>query len=273
MPSAEKRARKKENARAAQMEREAALKRKKRTRSIITVAVVVAIFAAVIVLLSTGGDDKEGASATTTPVTLPEGCTSKVPPQTEKKLYEESPPKIISVDPQYTYYANVDTTCGEFTMALNIRDAPRTSNSFVYLARHKFYDGLKFHRVAKDFVVQGGDPEGNGKGGAGYNLPDEPPKYGYREGTVAMANSSAPNSSSSQFFIVLNDKAGKDLESAGTPFKYSALGQVTKNFDVVKKLGSLYNRDQDPADSLTQKTAVPLYINKITITRVPPEPK
>ena len=88
----------------------------------------------------------------------------------------------------------------------------------------------------------------------------------------AMANSSAPDSTGSQFFIVLSDKAGKDLDKlGGPPYLYSSLGQVTKGFDVVKKLGSLYNRDQSAADTRTQKTSVPLYIFKVTkiATQVP----
>ena len=73
-------------------------------------------------------------------------------------------------------------------------DTPTTINSFMWLTLHHYYDGIAFHRVVEGFVVQGGDPEGNGKGGAGYNLPDEPPKYGYREGTVAMANAAKATS-------------------------------------------------------------------------------
>ncbi len=262
MPSADKRARKKENARAAREEREAALRRKKRTRSTVTVAVVVVIFVGVIVLLNATGSSKKKVAV----AKLPAGCVSTVPAQTKKTLYKTQPPRVITLNLKITYTAHISTTCGPFDMALNVRDAPNASNSFVFLAEHHFYDGLKFQRVAKNFVVQGGDPKGDGTGGPGYQLATEPPKYGYRQGTVAMANGGA-GTTGSQFFIVLNDAAGKLLEQQGSPFRYSALGQVTKGFDVVQKLGTLYNPDQNPNDSTTQHTSVPLYIFKVTITK------
>ena len=279
MPSADKRARKKENARAAREEREAAVRRKKRTRSIITAAVVVAIFAGVIILLNvTGGSKKKAATssnstaattsktATTAKPVLPAGCVSTVPKTSKKPTYNSKPPKVINLDVSHVYTAHMSTTCGSFDFTLDTTEAPETANSFVYLAEHHFYDGLKFHRVVKDFVIQGGDPNGDGTGGPGYKLPTEPPKAGYRKGSVAMANGGA-GTTGSQFFVVLNDAAGKQLmKNGGPPYLYSALGQVTKGLDVVTKLGSLYNRDQTAADSSTQKTAVPLYIFKVTIT-------
>jgi cyclophilin family peptidyl-prolyl cis-trans isomerase len=264
MPSADKRARKKENARAAREEREATLRRKKRTRSIRNAAIVVAIFVGVIILLNVlGGDDKKKSE---TPA-LPAGCVKTVPKTSKKPTYGSAPPKVIDDGPNTVYTAHVSTTCGPFDIRLNQGEAPETVNSFVFLARRHFYDGLKFHRVAKDFVIQGGDPKGDGSGGPGYKLPTEPPSAGYRQGTVAMANS-GPNSTGSQFFVVLTDKAGKDLAKlGGPPYQFSSLGQVTKGLDVVKKLGSLYNRDQSAADTKTQKTSVPLYIFKVTITK------
>jgi cyclophilin family peptidyl-prolyl cis-trans isomerase len=264
MPSADKRARKKENARAAREEREAALKRKKRTRSIITVAIVVALFVGVIVLLNaTGGDDKK---KTETPA-LPAGCVSTVPKTEKKPTYGSAPPKVIDENPNAVYTAHVSTTCGDFDIRLNQGEAPETVNSFVFLARRHFYDGLKFHRIAKNYVIQGGDPKGDGTGGPGYKLPTEPPSAGYRLGSVAMANG-GPDTTGSQFFVVLSDKGGKDLAKlGGPPYLYSSLGQVTKGIDVVKKLGSLYNRDQSETDTSSQKTAVPLYIFKVTISK------
>jgi cyclophilin family peptidyl-prolyl cis-trans isomerase len=278
MPSADKRARKKENARAAREEREAALRRKKRTRSIITAAIVVAIFAGVIFLLNVlGGDDKKKTEtpANTSSTTksgkpaLPAGCVTTVPKPAKKPTYSQPPPKVIDDGPNTVYTAHISTTCGAFDVRLNQSEAPETVNSFVFLARRHFYDGLKFHRIAKDFVIQGGDPKGDGSGGPGYKLPTEPPSAGYRQGTVAMANG-GPDTTGSQFFVVLSDKAGKDLDKlGGPPYLYSSLGQVTKGFDVVKKLGSLYNRDQSETDTSSQKTAVPLYIFKVTVTKSP----
>ena len=268
MPSADKRARKKENARAAREQREAALRRKKRLRSSITIGVVGAIFVGLIVILSvTGGKDKKkAASKTTTPTTAtgtyPAGCVKTVPPQTTKPTYKSAPK--MTIDVTKTYVAHFTTTCGAFDVTLDATDAPKTANSFVFLAKNHFYDGLKFHRVAKDFVVQGGDPKGDGTGGPGYQLPTEPPKNGYKAGSVAMANA-GPGTTGSQFFLTLSETGAQNLGTT-PPYLYSALGDVTKGFDNVKKLGSLYNADQNPADPSTQKTSVPLYIFTVTIT-------
>jgi cyclophilin family peptidyl-prolyl cis-trans isomerase len=117
--------------------------------------------------------------------------------------------------------------------------------------------------VVKDKLIQGGDPEGNGKGGPGYKIVTEPPSAGYRKGTVAMANA-GPDTTGSQFFVVLSDSYGKDLAKAGgPPYLYSSLGQVTKGLDVVQKLGSLY----EPKNPDLETPAIPLYIFKVTITK------
>ena len=275
MPSADKRARQKENARAARLEREAAVKRKKRTRSIITVAIVVALFVGVILLLNVLGSDDEktpAQSSTTGTAAFPAGCVKTVPKTEKKPVYSSPPPNVLDTDPNAVYTAHVSTTCGDFDIRLNQGEAPETVNSFVFLANRHFYDGLKFHRIAKDFVIQGGDPNGDGTGGPGYKLPTEPPSAGYREGSVAMANG-GPGTTGSQFFVVLTDKGGKDLAKlGGPPYLYSSLGQVTKGFDVVKKLGSLYNRDQSELDSSSQKTAYPLYIFKVTTSKTMEKP-
>jgi peptidyl-prolyl cis-trans isomerase B (cyclophilin B) len=270
MPSADKRARQKENARAAREQREAAVKRGKRNRSIITFVVIAAIFVAVIAAISFlgGGKKKKAAEKpatttppTTVPVVLPTGCVKTVPPKTTKPTYKTAPP--ITIDQSKSYVAHFTTTCGDFDVTLDAKDAPKTANSFVFLAKNHFYDGLTFQRVAKDFVVQGGDPKGDGTGGPGYELPTEPPKAGYKQGSVAMANAGA-GTTGSQFFVVLSDAAAKNL--GGPPYLYSSLGTVTKGFDNVQKLGSLYNRDQSASDPSTQTSAVPLYMFKVTVT-------
>src|SRR5690606_16088445 len=109
----------------------------------------------------------------TTPATLPEGCDDTVPEKGEKKTYDKAPE--LTIDTAKTYVATVDTTCGSFDITLDAANAPQTTNSFVFLAREGFYDGLTFHRLVSDFVIQGGDPDGDGTGGPGYQLPDEPP--------------------------------------------------------------------------------------------------
>jgi peptidyl-prolyl cis-trans isomerase B (cyclophilin B) len=108
--------------------------------------------------------------------------------------------------------------------------APVTVNNFVFLAREGFYDGLTFHRVVDDFVIQGGCPEGSGRGGPGYKFDDEPVNGEYGAGAVAMANS-GPNTNGSQFFICTVDDRRKLARS------YNLFGQVVSGLDVVTSIG------------------------------------
>ena len=264
MPPADKRARKKENARAAREQREAELKRKRRLRSAITVGIVGVLFIGLIVLISTTGGKKKKTATTTPPTTAvvyPAGCVKTAPPKTTKPTYKSAPP--MTIDLTKTYVAHFNTTCGDFDVTLAPKVAPKTVNSFVFLAKNHFYDGLTFHRVAENFVIQGGDPTGTGNGGPGYDLPTEPPKNGYRQGSVAMAKGTA--TSGSQFFIVLSNTGAQSL-GAGPPYQYGDLGDVTKGFEVVQKLGSLFKKGQDPGNPATQVPSVPLYMFKVTIT-------
>src|SRR5919197_3924861 len=111
----------------------------------------------------------------------------------------------MTVDANKKYTATIDTSCGKITIELDPKAAPKTVNNFVFLANQKFFDGLTFHRVVKDFVIQGGDPQGTGSGGPGYEFADELPKDGYKLGSLAMANS-GPNTNGSQFFIVTGNQ-------------------------------------------------------------------
>jgi peptidyl-prolyl cis-trans isomerase B (cyclophilin B) len=111
-------------------------------------------------------------------------------------------PPAMSIDTNKKYAATIDTSRGTIKVDLFPREAPKTVNNFVFLARDKFYDGTKFHRVIPDFMVQGGDPEGTGRGGPGYKFGDEvgPGKPKHKAGSLSMANS-GPNTNGSQFFI------------------------------------------------------------------------
>src|SRR6202162_5187146 len=108
----------------------------------------------------------------------------------------------MSIDPAAKYTATFDTTKGSIVCELFVKDAPKTVNNFVFLAREGFYNGTVFHRVIADFMVQGGDPEGSGRGGPGYKFEDEtkgnPRKH--KVGSLSMANA-GPNTNGSQFFI------------------------------------------------------------------------
>ncbi|HKF78534.1 MAG TPA: peptidylprolyl isomerase [Candidatus Dormibacteraeota bacterium] len=133
------------------------------------------------------------------------------------------------VDPQHRYEATIGTDRGDIVIDLHLDRAPRTVNNFVFLAREGFYDGLTFHRVVDDFVIQGGCPEGSGRGNPGYRFADEPVVGEYVAGAVAMANS-GPDSNGSQFFICTVDDRRK-LER-----KYNLFGQVTAGMDVVTSI-------------------------------------
>jgi peptidyl-prolyl cis-trans isomerase B (cyclophilin B) len=116
------------------------------------------------------------------------------------KQYASPPP--MSIDPAKQYTATIETSRGTIVCELFAKDAPKTVNNFVFLARDQFYDGTVFHRVIKDFMIQGGDPTGTGRGGPGYQFADETngnPNV-HERGVLSMANA-GPNTNGSQFFI------------------------------------------------------------------------
>jgi len=113
-----------------------------------------------------------------------------------------STPPAMEIDPSKNYQATIETNKGTIVLALNPQHAPKTVNNFVFLSRQGFYDGLVFHRVISNFMIQGGDPTGTGRGGPGYKFEDEtrnnPLKH--ETGVISMANA-GPNTNGSQFFI------------------------------------------------------------------------
>ncbi|WP_235919492.1 peptidylprolyl isomerase [Heliomicrobium undosum] len=141
-------------------------------------------------------------------------------------------PPEMTIDPEKEYLATVNTTKGTFKIKLLAAEAPQTVNNFVFLARDNFYDGVRFHRIIKNFMIQTGDPKGNGTGGPGYRFADElPPSLPYAPGVVAMANA-GPNTNGSQFFICNGDSA-RGLNNYPN---YTVFGQVTEGMDVVLKI-------------------------------------
>ncbi len=154
----------------------------------------------------------------------------------------------------------METSCGTITIALDAAKSPIATNNFVFLSREGFYNGLLFHRAAKDFVIQGGDPKGDGSGGSGYSVPGEVPTDHYPVGALAAAKSQAepPGTFGSQFFIV----TGKN--GASLPNEYARFGSVTKGQDVADKIGSFA-----PSTGDGQPTR-PVYIFKVSITEGAP---
>jgi len=180
----------------------------------------------VIVTLVSGSSDKKSSKVTTagacgTPVANPTRKFAAAPPQT--------------IDPSANYTATVCTSEGNFSLFLDAKTAPVATNNFVFLARQGFYDGLTFHRVVKDFVIQGGDPAGDGSGGPGYNVPGEVPSDHYPIGVLAAAKTGADPAGSfgSQFFVV----TGKN--GATLPNDYARFGRVDQGLTVAKKIEGL----------------------------------
>ena len=158
------------------------------------------------------------------------------------------------IKPDKTYSAVLTTSVGEIAIDLDIKNTPVTANNFVYLAQKHFYDGTVFHRVLKGFMIQGGDPQGDGTGGPGYQFADEPITGEYTRGTVAMANS-GPDTNGSQFFIM---HADYDL-----PKNYVIFGRVTTGLDTVDKIAAAPvqpNAANEPSSPVT-----PVSVSSVTI--------
>jgi cyclophilin family peptidyl-prolyl cis-trans isomerase len=158
----------------------------------------------------------------------------------------------MTIDPEKSYQATISTSLGDMVAFLYPGRAPKTVNNFVNLARYHYYDGLTFHRVISGFMIQGGCPEGSGRGGPGYRFEDELPNRGdYELGSLAMANA-GPNTNGSQFFIV------SGASGIGLPPSYSLFGKLIAGLDVLEAAQSVSTgRDDRPSE--------PLVINSIVI--------
>jgi cyclophilin family peptidyl-prolyl cis-trans isomerase len=166
-----------------------------------------------------------------------------------KRKYDVAPEMVI--DTAKSYVAKFETSQGDFAVDLYTKDAPKTVNNFVFLARNRFYDGLSFHRVINDFMIQGGDPNGDGTRDPGYKFDDEFNSHKLVRGTLAMANSGA-NTNGSQFFIVTKE-ATEWLDG-----KHTAFGNVTSGLENVMKIQTVPVGEND-------KPTEAVIINKVTI--------
>ena len=205
---------------------------------LVTLGVVGAVLAAVIVvvLVGRGGDD--------------DGAETATPETKDVQLTKPDPGSVVSQGEKAS--VKMETTEGDFTIELDTENWPMTANSFAYLVEEGFYDGLGFHRIVPDFVIQGGDPTGSGSGGPGYSVVETPPRNTtYPIGTVAMAKTGAeaPGTSGSQFFVVTGSQ-GATL----TP-DYSIAGTVTEGMDIVDVIGNLGSADQTPTKEVVIEKA------------------
>ena len=171
------------------------------------------------------------------------GCTPAERPVPKDARFEQPKQRLA---PGKTYVATVTTNCGAFEITLDSKRAPRTGGSFKSLADKGFYDGLGFHRIVPGFVIQGGDPKGDGSGGPGYSVVEAPPRtLKYVKGVVAMAKTGieAAGTSGSQFFVVTGD--------AGLPPDYALVGKVTQGQEVVDKIGVVpVSPDEQPVEPI-----------------------
>ena len=216
---------------------------------ILGVFALTAIVVIAAILISRGGSD-DGDSTSTTAAA---GGCEQVEAPAPKKISLKAPEQTLQKGEEAT--AVVQTSCGTFEIALDTERAPKTANSFAYLSEEGFYDGLSFHRIVPEFVIQGGDPLGDGTGGPGYSVDEKPPaNLAYTKGVVAMAKSSAepPGRSGSQFYVV----TGAD---AGLPPEYALVGKVSEGMDVVERIGKL--------GTPTEKPKQTVLIEKITIEK------
>jgi peptidyl-prolyl cis-trans isomerase B (cyclophilin B) len=207
-------------------------------------------------------DHKTGGGA---PVAAPQGQSQQQQASGCKQVPAPTPradggakKPTQKLDKAKTYDLTFNTNCGSFVVQLDQKTAPKTSASLVSLVEQKFFDGLTFHRIVPDFVIQGGDPTGQGNGGPGYSTVDKPPANAkYTKGVVAMAKTEQepPGTSGSQFYVV----TGAD---AGLPPDYAIVGKVVKGQDVVDLIGTM----GDPNSGGNGTPLQPIVMSTVTVS-------
>jgi peptidyl-prolyl cis-trans isomerase B (cyclophilin B) len=222
-------------------------------------AVLAIVIVGIIVVSRSGGGSSSDETKTTASKEKggkekgAKGCTKVAQPKPRK---ESLPKPKLTTKKGEEVTAVVETNCGTFEIELATTEALTIANSFAYLAEEGFYDDLTFHRIVPEFVIQGGDPEGTGAGGPGYQVVQAPPKnLKYTLGTVAMAKTETdpPGTAGSQFYIVTGP-SGETL-----PAEYALAGKVTKGLDVVERIGELGGPEEKPTQ--------PVVIEKMSIER------
>jgi len=238
--------------------------RRQRTLTLLVASVLVVALAVGLVLVLSGRGKQPSANpsphrTTPTPTAAPSpgskcGYIANAGEDSGKKGTQPVP--TFTIDVNKTYKATVVTSMGTFVATLDAKAAPCAVNSFVYLAKRHFFDGLIFHRVIKGFVIQGGDPTGTGAGGPGYKFNDELHNgLVYNVGSLAMANS-GPNTNGSQWFVVTGE------QGVALPNNYTIFGLVTKGLPVPLKIQQVKTHT---AGSQSDLPVTPVTIDKITI--------
>ena len=216
------------------------------SRMIALIGGIVVLVAIVAIVLLTRDSEEEGGGNEQTV----SSCKPAQGPEANLPTSVEPPEDGEVLEEGDSATALVTTSLGEFTIELDTENAPITANSFAYLAEDGFYDDLIFHRIAPGFVIQGGDPQGNGTGGPGYSCEEAPPQNTqYTKGVVAMAKAGPEpaGTSGSQFFVVTG-------ASAPLPPDYAVVGEVTEGLDVVEEIGKLGTPTEQPTREVTIET-------------------
>ena len=231
-----------------------------RSTDLLRVAYAIACLAAVAGFTGCGDDDDDSAAAAPSTEEVAEGeqpqgkCSPASQPQ-PKQVNFKQPEQVLEPGERAT--ATFETSCGSFVLELDTEEAPKTANSFAFLAEEGVYDDTWFHRIVSGAFIQGGDPRGDGTGGVGYTIEEKPsPDTSYLRGYAAMAKTAVepPGASGSQFFIVAQ-------ADAGLPPDYAVFGQVVDGIDVVKRIAAL----GDPASGGTGIPTQPVTLERVTI--------
>jgi cyclophilin family peptidyl-prolyl cis-trans isomerase len=214
---------------------------------------------------STSATSHEAATAASAAGATSQGGTGSAAgcrevPAPAARTGEREPQPSTGLDPAHSYTVTLSTNCGDIAIELDVKQAPKTAASFASLVQRGFYDNLTFHRVVSGFVIQGGDPNGNGTGGPGYHVIEPPPAgLQYTQGVVAMAKAQTepPGSSGSQFFIV----TGANIN---LPPQYALVGRVVAGEDTVGAISRIPTAaGPDGEQSAPSK---PIVIEKATLS-------
>ena len=243
---------------AREAERKAAARRELRRRVFVGLGLGTAVALLLLAVGTFGSGEPELPEGLAAFREQPTACGATAPPPPETMQFER--PINQAIDSDATVTATLVTSCGEIVLELDNAGFPQTVNNFVFLARNGYYDGSAFHRIAADFVIQGGDPTALGTGGPGYVIGDEFPAEGfeYEPGMVAMANAGR-GTTGSQFFIVTGDQA------ASLNPTFNVVGRVIEGMDVVSRIEQTPTRTQSGTVERSYPTES-VYLESVTIT-------
>ncbi|HEX6947712.1 MAG TPA: peptidylprolyl isomerase [Acidimicrobiia bacterium] len=234
-------------------------RRKEMSRRIVTAFVFGVVVVGGIIVLSLFSDRGDVATAYETFRSQPTACGGTQPPPVERMTFE-APEQQTDITEASKVTATITTSCGDLIIELDPASYPQTVNSFVFLAREGFYDGVPIHRINPDLVIQGGDPLADGTGGPGYTIRDErpPTDFVYEPGVVAMANRGS-QTTGSQFFIVVHEN-GRLLTRT-----FNGLGRLVGGQDVIDRMLEI-ERVAPPGNAEESFPLETVYIESIEIT-------